>query len=223
MSLLSGIMENPLIIVAAAIGVVGVGIIVWMNKKDSNPFVQSSGGKKSIIVFSPKDKRAKEIRIKEETETRLDCGKVGTVDIRYYKTGPGWNFPGGVTKFVGIDGVGYTAVIVDDKPRQLKLPQALQILWGQEAYDKMPKALKDPLERHTFGVTITPESVPDEDKNLKINAEDRDKENIKTGMEELRKNMKNKHKLDWMTLLQGAAMGIVVGILLVSFKVIKLA
>ena len=223
MSLLSGIIENPLIIVAAVIGVVGVGIIVWMNKKDSNPFVQSSGGKKSIIVFSPKDKRAKEIRIKEETETRLDCGKVGTVDIRYYKTGPGWNFPGGVTKFVGIDGTAYTSLIVDDKPRNVTLSEALRVLWGPTAYDKMPPSLKDPLEKHRFGVTIKPEEVPTEDKTLKINAEDRDKENIKAAMDELRHNMKNKHKIDWQTLLLGAMGGIIVGVLLVSFKVIKLA
>lgn len=222
-SIIAYVISEPLIIVAAVIGVVGIGIIIYLNKKGENPFVASSSGKKSIIVFSPKDKRAKEIKIKEETETRLDCGKIGTVDVRYYKTGPGWNFPGGVTKFIGIDGTAYTSVILDDKPRTVKLSEALQFLWGWDAYNKMPAALRGPLEKHQFGVTIYPEKVPDEDKNLKINAEDRDKENIKTGMEELRKNMKNKHKMDWMTLLQGAALGIVLGIMLVSFKVIKLA
>ena len=50
MSLLDSIIGNPIIIIAAAIGIVGVGIIVWMNKKDSNPFVKSSGG--NIIAIA---------------------------------------------------------------------------------------------------------------------------------------------------------------------------
>lgn len=213
---------QPLILAAAGLGVAGVAAAAWVMRRNGGTPTGGGSGKKSIIVFSPKDKRGKELRIKEETETRLDCGKVGSVDVRYYKTGPGWNFPGGATRFLGIDGTAYTSVILDDKPRQVTLPEALRILWGDAAYAKMPQTLKDPLERHQIGVTIQPTEVPTEDKNLKINAEDRDKENIKAGMDELRHNMKNKHKPDWAQLGGAAAIGILIGVLMVNWNVIKL-
>lgn len=222
MSLFDALAGNLPIVAGAAILAVG-GIAYFQMQKGGNSNPGSGGAKKSILVFSPKDKRGKEIKIKEETETRLDCGKVGSVDVRFYKTGPGWNFPNGVTKFLGIEGTAYTALAIDDKPRNVTLSEALRVLWGPAAYEKMPQALKDPLEKHRFGVTIQPERVPEEDKAMKITAEDRDKENIKVGMEELRKNMQKKGKIDWVQAASFIAIGILVGVFLVNWNVIKLA
>jgi hypothetical protein len=224
MSLLEGIIGNPIILVAAAIGVVGVGVIIYLNKSAANPFVGSGeNNKKTVDILRPIDHSGFPLKIIDETEKGLIGPKIRDVYWRLYKGGPGWNFPKGTRQFYAMEGDAYTEVFVDDAPRKVRLPDAMRILWGDVAYEKMPFALKDILEKHQFAVTIEPQPVPKKDKDIVVTMEDHDKENIKAGMEELRKNMKNKHKLDWMTLLQGAAIGVVLGIMLVSFKVIKLA
>ena len=223
MSLLSGIMENPLIIVAAAIGVVGVGIIVWMNKKDSSPMLGGGKpGKGKIIVLQTRDKRAYELPIKKERELTLETVKDG-IPRRYYKAGPGYTLPNGSTLFFGLEGTAYTALPRDDKAQSMGLPAALKSLWGNEAYDKMPKALKEPLEKHGFGVTIYPEKIADEDKYPHINVENISDEKKEKLVGYVAKAIKDEGKMDWKTMLLGAALGLVVGIMLVSFKVIKLA
>jgi hypothetical protein len=196
-------LSNPLLVggVVAVVGAVAAGG-AYMYAKQGTPV---ANGKKTIMVLSPRDKRFYDTNA-QETEKSLE-GKRGKTEFRYWKTGPGWSGEKGVVRFLALDGNAYTAAVIDDKPVTVKLPEALRVLWGKDAYEKMPKPLKQILENHVFGVTIVPSEVPSEDKTRVISAENVDKENIKIAMDVLGKRLKNKGKMDWMATFVGVAIG----------------
>ena len=178
---------------------------------------------KSIDVLRPRDKRAFTMPIIAETEISLRCPKKDGVYWRFYKTGPGWTFPKGVTKFFGIEGTAYTAVLRNDKPVTMRLSQALQTLWGIDEYKKIPSQLRDIIEKHGFGVTISPEKIPDEDKTGGLSAANVDDENDQKAMDRLAKAMKDKGKIDYTHVLLGFLGGIVIAWIAVSMHWIRVA
>lgn len=96
----------------------------------------------------------------------------------------------------------------------MKLPQALQTLWGIDDYKKMPSQMREIVEKHSIGVTIFPEKIPDEDKTGSLSAANVDDENDQKAMDRLAKAMKDKGKMDWMTFFQGGAVfGLIIYIL----------
>jgi hypothetical protein len=178
---------------------------------------------KSIDVLRPRDKRAFTMPIIAETEISLRCPKKEGVYWRFYKTGPGWTFPNGLTKFFGIEGTAYTAVLRNDKPVTMRLSQALQILWGIDDYKKMPPQMREIVEKHSIGVTISPEKIPDEDKTGSLSAANVDDENDQKAMDRLAKAMKDKGKIDYTHVLLGFLGGIVVAWIAVSMHWIRVA
>lgn len=175
----------------------------------------------SITVLQPRDKRAFDVPIIDETDTSLICKTQGKKERRYYKSGPGWSYKNGLTKFFGIEGSAYTMIVKDDSEVKVSLSTALRDLWGQETYDKMPKDLRDQVENHVFGVTITPEEIPKEDKTRSVSAENADKENIKTSMEYLGHEMDKKRKTEWIPIIMGVGVGAFAVLLAVVLKWIK--
>ena len=227
MALIDALLD-PWTLAIIALGIVGAAIIIIVLRRGDGGNVSLPGnggggrGKKSIDVLRPRDKRAFTMPISAETEIALQCPKKDNVHWRFYKSGPGWTFPNGAVKFHGIEGTAYTAVIRNDQNVTLKLANALRILWGDDAYDKTPKALKEIIEKHQFGVTIYPEKIPDADKQGGLSAIDIDSENDAKVIEHIAKAVEGKKKMDWMTFLQGGAVFAFVVLLLCLFHVIPI-
>lgn len=196
--------DYTLIAYAVGAALVIIGFIILRR----SGYLDMSSGKKSIMVIQPASKRFFDLPITRETENTLEAKRRG-IPHRYFKSGPAWSGDKGVTRFLGIEGNAYTAIVTDDSPaKTLRLSQALKILWGNEYYDKkLPNEQKQILEHHVFGVTVQPDAVPITDKKMTISAENVDKENIKMAMDALGKNIKKKGKTDWNQILLGFAGG----------------
>jgi hypothetical protein len=211
---------QPMVLGTLGLGVAGALALVYTQlNKGALGGIVSSGGKKKIIILQTRDKRAYELPIKRERELTLEAKKDGK-ERRYYKAGPGFTLPNGTTIFFGLEGSAYTAIVKDDKSQSMGLPAAMRSLWGDQAYDKMPQALKEPLEKHRFGVTIYPEKIANEDKMVELTAESVDDENDKKALDHLGNALKNNKKMDWMTFLQGAAIGLAVCYILANMHVL---
>ena len=197
-------------------------IIVFILLRRSG-YLDMSSGKKSIMVIQPASKRFFDLLITRETENTLEAKRRG-IPHRYFKSGPGWSGEKGVTRFLGIEGNAYTAIVVDDKPaKTLRLSQALRILWGEYYDKKLPNEQKQILEHHVFGVTVQPDAVPSEDKKMTISAENVDKENIKIAMDAQGKRLKKKGKTDYMTLFYGSCIGGFIVYVLVNMHWLRVA
>lgn len=220
---LAEFLNQPIILAGVAIAVVGAAAFIILIKRsgEGTPLGGGGKGKTKIIVLQPRDKRTYELPVTER-ELTLDAVK-DKVPRKYYKAGPGYVMPNGTTLFFGIESSAYTAVLRDDKPVKMTLPETLQSLWGAKAYGDMPKALKEPLETSQWGVTLDPVKIDDGDKYPHLNVENISDEKKEKLVGYVAKAIKDEGKMDWKTMLMGAALGLVVGIMLVSFKVIRLA
>jgi hypothetical protein len=222
LALIDALLE-PLTLAIIAIAVVGFAAIAYVLRKDGGGLSTGKGGRKSIDVLRPRDKRAFTMPITAETEIAIQCPKKEGTHWRFYKSGPGWTFPNGAVKFHGIEGTAYTAVVKNDKPVTMKLQEALRVLWGDDAYDKTPPKLKEIVEKHQMGVTIYPEKIPEEDKATSLSAANIDDENDEKVLTHVAKKMQSKGKMDWMTFLQGAAIGLAVCYILTNMHWLPVA
>jgi hypothetical protein len=214
---LAELLTQPLVLAGGAFLLLGAAGVAYIIKGGGG-----GKGKKKIIVLQTRDKRAYELPISRERELTLETSKDG-VPRRYYKAGPGYTMPNGSTLFFGLEGTAYTALPRDDREQKMDLPTSLRAIWGDEAYNKMPAALKTPLEKHGYGVTIYPEKIADEDKYPKLNVENISDEKKEKLVGYVVKAVRDDGKMDWKTALMGVAIGLILGVLLVSWKVIRLA
>jgi hypothetical protein len=209
---------NPVVLTTILIIVVIFFVIVFLRARR---IVLSN---KVITVLQPRDKRAFDLPITEETDTALICRKIGGkgVERRFYKAGPGWHYINGAVRFFGLEGKGYTAILPEgaDKPKTMTLPNALKSLWGEEAYKKAPEKLREVVENHVFGVTIIPDKIPDDDKFKTISSENIDKENIKDAMDVLGKKLRQKNKMDRNTFIFGLIGGALIIYILCNMHII---
>jgi len=194
-------LDNTTFFIAAGVAFV-LGSLILARRSG---YLGGANVKKSIMVLQPRDKRFFDLNILKETETSLEAKKEGKPH-RYFKSGPGWSGSKGSTRFIGIEGNAYTAVIVDDKTVTMRLPQAIKILFG-DAYKKIPDPQRLILENHVFGVTVKPEEIPKEDKDRKLSAEDVNTENLKIAADSIGKRLAKKGKFDWIPYLTGFAFG----------------
>jgi hypothetical protein len=212
-------LSNPLIVggIVGIIGVVAAGG-AYMYAKQGTP----AGGRKEVVLLRP-GFRGLIVPVTKETAKSLECKKTEGVTRKFYKFGRGWVFPKD-TKFLAVDGNAYTKIINTPESLQISIPDYLRFTWGDAAYEKTPKSLREPLEQNRIGVTITPDKIGDDDKGLPpVNAEDVNDEKKEKLVGYVTKAIKDEGKMDWKTMFMGVSIGLVVGIMLVSFKVIKLA
>jgi hypothetical protein len=214
-------LSNPLIVggIVAAVGAVAVGG-TYLYAKQGTP----AGGRKEVVLLRP-GVRGLIVPVTKETAKSLECKKTEGVTRKFYKFGRGWVFPKD-TKFLAVDGNAYTKIIDTPESVKISVPDYLRFLWGDIAYDseRFPKVLRDAIEKTIVGITITPDKIGDDDKGLPpVNAEDVNDEKKEKLVGYVTKAIKDEGKMDWKTMFMGVSIGLVVGIMLVSFKVIKLA
>jgi hypothetical protein len=212
-------LSNPLIVggIVAAVGAAAVGG-TYLYAKQGTP----AGGRKEVVLLRP-GFRGLIVPVTKETAKSLECKKTEGVVRKFYKFGRGWTFPKD-TKFLAVDGNAYTKIIKGVDEVMVTIPEYLRFIWGDAIYDKTPKQLREQLETTKVGVTITPDKIGDDDKGLPpVNAEDVNDEKKEKLVGYVTKAIKDEGKMDWKTMFMGVSIGLVVGIMLVSFKVIKLA
>lgn len=114
--------------------------------------------RKEVLFLRPRDRRGEILEVTRETDRSLICEKANPLH-RFIKTSPGYTFVDGskpVTRFWGIEGTVYTAVVKGGREIKMKLTDFLRDVWGK-AYDKMPKEMREAIEN--VGILVEPEPI----------------------------------------------------------------
>lgn len=124
-------------------------------------FIRGSGSlKREVMLLRPNDGRFATLPIIKETDEGLYCKKMDGISYRFYKTGPGWTER--IVRFLGVEG---TPLISYIKAGDIKITttvsEFLRFKWGEGPYDKLPPALKKPLEEGTGLIVNVNPIIPD--------------------------------------------------------------
>ena len=142
-----------------AVPVLVVGVFLYLK------FYRNTGMRKEVMLLRPNDGRFATLPVDRETDEGLYCKKVGGVQHRFYKTGPGWS-GGGLVRFLGVEVTPLISYIKKKLEVTTTIEEFLRFKWGDGPYDKLPKTLKNPLEKGT-GIVITIDPIiPNKKYNL---------------------------------------------------------
>ncbi len=150
-----------ILIMGMGIAIIGTYIFIDMMKK---PVIR-------VDLLRPRDRRGVTLKVIEETDLGLFCKKYKGVTHRFIKVGSAWMFHEGgraVTKFLGLEGTAYTALL-EDSPAITNMPVSdylRDIIWDKEFYDEIPDEQRQALEKDVIGVTIEIKEVVTEGTNL---------------------------------------------------------
>lgn len=186
--------------------------------------------KKEIMLLNPTDHRYTPLTVDRELEKLIYCKKHEGVQPIIFKLGPGWTHKD--TRFLAVEGNPLVSFV---KPEEdgggvvsMGFEEYLRLIWGENAVNKLPPALKKSIEENAVGVTVTVEPyIPTEDTqkafdDLKANSMlyDADLENLaKMGEAKEVKRLQDKimDKIPWVLagigltyILQG--MGVIRGL-----------
>ena len=149
-------MQTWIIYVAAPVLV--VGIYLYMK------FYRKTGMRREVMLLRPNDNRYATLPVDRETDEGVYCKKVDGIQYRFYKTGPGWT--GSMVRFLGVEGTPLISYIKSKKEVVTTVSEFLRFKWGDKAYDKLPNALKKPLEKGTGIIVNIDPIIPDKKYNL---------------------------------------------------------
>ena len=124
-----------------------------------------------VELLRPRDGRGKKFEVDYETDVGLKCKKTKGLTPKFIKIGRGWLFNErgkSITKFFGIEGTAYTATIdiENEKPIKMKIEAFLRWVWGDKFYNSIPSTQRDTIEKSTWGLTIDPVKIDEEEHNL---------------------------------------------------------
>jgi len=235
-------LAQPLILAAGALGVTGVAAAAYiMRKGGATPNISAGSRKKKYVtLLRPKDHRKKEITIVDESDESLQGPKEKNGRTRYFvKRGPGWaDEDKPQTMWLGMNAYAYTLrikTIIEGKDEEgkqtikplqevINLAHAVRLVLGEKIYASIPKDLGQRLETADLGITVEPEN-PALETGLSTGNEARhtesDEKMIDYYADKNAKAMQG-NKIQWPILIAGLMGGIVLGIILVSAKVINL-
>jgi len=94
-------------------------------------FILSKKPSKEVLLLRPRDKRGLKIPVVKETDIGLICKTIKGIARRYIKMGCAWTFTMGgkvVTRFFGIEGTGYTAIVKGGTKVRVSLEEAVRDL-----------------------------------------------------------------------------------------------
>ncbi len=173
---------------------------------------------KQILLLRPRDKRGVQVPVVKETDATLECKEIGGVARTFIKAGCAWTFTIGrqvVTRFLGIEGTGYTAIIRNKIKETVSLEEALRSIWGSKFYDAVPVRQRNIVEKHKWGLTVEVEPIPVDDLMRQIPSDviDEASENI------ILERFAGKMKTSATTQIYQFAMGAITGALLIFVAV----
>lgn len=136
---------------------------------------------KKVLLLRPRDRRGKSLTVTQETDLGLVCKPSKGVTHRFIKVGPSWVFHEAgrmVTRFLGLEGTAYTAIVKGDELINVSIKDFLIFLWDEKFYDAIPKVQKDKVETDVIGVTIKVQGIDEEEAGLStLTADDINDEN----------------------------------------------
>ena len=212
-------LSNPLIVggVVAVVGAVAAGG-AYMYAKQGTP----AGGRKEVILLRP-GFRGLIVPVTKETAKSLECRKTEGVLRKFYIYGRGWTFPKD-TKFLAVSGTAYTKIVKGADEVKVTVPEFLRFLWGNAVYEKTPPSLRIPLEKYEIGVTITPNSLSDEDSKLpRVSEEDINDQDEQTIAKGLKSAVEDSQKPNLVQALLFMALGAFVTYILCNIHVLPVA
>jgi hypothetical protein len=163
-----------------------VALYIYAKRTNTPLPLQRGGSAKTEVRLLRPGYRYVPIPVKESAK-KLDAAKVGGVERRFYKFGRGWDGPQGLM-FFAVEGNAYTKIIRDASKGEevATIPEFLRYAWTDQVYDAIKPDLKARVEAHSFGVTISPNWISDEDSKLpRVSEEDvnsEDSNTIKKGL-----------------------------------------
>lgn len=126
---------------------------------------RKKGQRKEVMLLRPNDGRFATLPVDRETDEGLYCRKVGGVQHRFYKTGPGWT--GNLVRFLGVEGTPLISYIKEGtKKIETPVSEFLKFVWGEGPYKKLPNALKKPLEEGIGLIVTVDPIIPDKKYHL---------------------------------------------------------
>jgi len=163
---------------------------------------------KEVLLLRPRDMRGLHVPVTKETDIGLTCKKVKGVPRAFLKAGPAWTFAKGgkiTTRFLGIEGTAYTAVVKSGKKIISTLAETVHLLWGDDFYSKIPKKQKDQIEKTKWGVTVEVEKVRKDDDTRSTDIHQDDDETVLSAIAKVQKSTK---KAEIYQFLIGLAIGL---------------
>ena len=136
---------------------------------------------KKVLLLRPRDRRGKSLSVTQETDLGLVCKASKGVTHRFIKVGPSWVFHEAgrmITRFLGLEGTAYTAIVKGDELVNVSIKDFLIFLWDEAFYDAIPKVQRDKVETDVIGVTIRVQKIDEEETGLNpLTADDINDEN----------------------------------------------
>jgi len=154
---MNGLFTSPTGIIAL---IVTAAILGWGLK-----LILQARPRKEVLFLRPRDRRGEVLEVTRETDRSLICEKSNPLH-RFIKTSPGYTFVDrgkAVTRFWGIEGTVYTAIVKGGKEIKMELTDFLRDAWGK-AYDKMPEKMKQAIKN--VGVLVEPVPITPQEYGL---------------------------------------------------------
>ena len=111
---------------------------------------------KEVMLLRPNDGRYTTLPLDRETDEGLYCKKRDGISYRFYKTGPGWTER--MVRFLGVEGTPLISYIKAGENITTTVSEFLRFKWGDGPYNKLPDALRKPIEEGT-GLIVTVDPI----------------------------------------------------------------
>lgn len=186
--------------------------------------IQGNTRRKTALYLREKDKQYAFIKIQSEQDNVIECAKHEGIHRRFIKDGASYSGPSGASLCIVRPGVGYT-LDPDDTEKKTELPinKAVLRLIGTENYEKLPKPVKEKLEKSEWGFTVEIRKEPENEKVPKINPEAVTDIRYEVLMNFLVRAVKSAQKMSWTPYITGGAVGAFVVLLAVVMKLVKVS
>jgi hypothetical protein len=155
------LLSNPLILVGA-MSAIFIVFMYYNTMKGRGPLTE-------VYLLRPRDKRGEVHTAEKETDLGIICKRKADIVHRFIKAGCGWTFSVAgrvVTKFFGLEGIAYTALLENGAIIKKDLSDYLVFLWGNEFYDSIPAQFRKAVEEDKVGVTVEVERLDPADYGL---------------------------------------------------------
>ena len=139
------------------ITLVGTGIVAVVCAVVAYFFMRGKS-EREVELLRPRDSRGHILKVVQETDIGLMCKKVKGVTHRFIKAGKGWTFDMGghmVTRFFGIEGKAYTALVKQSGTENVSVAEYLKWLWGNKFYSQIPEQQRHTVETDIVGITVS--------------------------------------------------------------------
>ena len=182
--------------------------------------------KKEVMLLRPNDGHFSDIRVDEKDKAFISPKIKGVTRFFLKKKGSkGWtNDKGGGSRYFGLEGYDFTLKIGETQQSVLNLLEAVKIVLEDLDFNKFTPSAKTALESARFCVTTEPVTTEGVDKLNEGNENafsEADMALIKAKGEATAKAGKTE-KLEFIQIIMGVMVGIIIGLLLVNYKVFKL-